>query len=118
MPGMPLFFMTSLAIESRLAIALSIWPSGIGTPAVCGGDVSARLGIGALGQSRQKTTSPVANTFLVGRSAENDFSKDMMRHSGVQCCRTWFYEQRSCRCRIRPVQSISLPERLKIAGRV
>ncbi|HEY5126082.1 MAG TPA: hypothetical protein VIJ35_02080 [Bradyrhizobium sp.] len=83
MPGMPLLFMTSLAIASRLAIALSIWPLGIGTPAVWGGDVSARLGIGALAQRRQKATRPVVITFLIGRSAATDSSKDMMRHSGA-----------------------------------
>jgi hypothetical protein len=74
---------------------LSIWPSGIGTPAVWDGDVSARLGIGASAQRRQKVTRPVVITFLVGRSDATDSSKDMMRHSGVRCCNTRLKERQS-----------------------
>ena len=118
MPGMPLLFMTSLAIASRLAIALSIWPSRIGTPAVWGGDVSAWLGIGASAQRRQKVTRPVVITFLVGRSDAADSSKDMMRHSGVRCCNTWLKERQSSPLPNFCKGNLSLPKRPITADRV
>ena len=34
-------------------------------------------------------------TFSTERSAVAEFSKDMMRHSGVRCCNTWLKERQS-----------------------